>query len=324
MKPGDAVLVPAVVLGRLADDPLERVVVEMRVSPSADAVTTEAAIRADERAKVEAEHERTTNDDLQDDHNERVIRADERRRVAEMLWERIEAEAARYSGGRVNAIVAEAMRMVDDVTSALDGFSTEAATRADERRRVLAEDLKAGTMKHVALWDAINAYSQACGGHPTRGGVARMNAVVQVERSLAAMFAADALEREGGAEPKPQTCNRGGPGCRIKHEGCTPCWDGVVREGGEVKVVSTADVEAVLGSLVWHRADRPTVARAIESIRLRAVDVDARALLGDCGARCYYCGHYEIDYDRAVAQYARCPSCDRHSCWRVVDKGGAG
>lgn len=45
----------------------------------------------------------------------------------------------------------------------------------------------------------IDAYSQACGGHPTRGGGARMNAVVQVERALAAMFAADVLEREGGA-----------------------------------------------------------------------------------------------------------------------------
>lgn len=91
-----------------------------------------------------------------------------------------------------------------------------------------------------------------------------------------------------------------------------------------MKVVSITDVEEVLGALVWHREDQPTVTRALESIRLRAVDVDARALLGDRGARCYYCGHYETDYDRAVEQYARCPSCDRHSCWRVVDKGSAG
>ena len=27
-----------------------------------------------------------------------------------------------------------------------------------------------GCPEHVALWDAINAYSAACGGHPTRGG----------------------------------------------------------------------------------------------------------------------------------------------------------
>lgn len=39
-----------------------------------------------------------------------------------------------------------------------------------------------------------------------------------------------------------------------------------------MKVVSIADVEAVLGALVWHREDQPTVTRAIESIRLRAVN----------------------------------------------------
>ena len=48
-----------------------------------------------------------------------------------------------------------------------------------------------GCPEHVALWDAINAYSAACGGHPTRGGGARMDAVVRVEAALRADY--DAL-----------------------------------------------------------------------------------------------------------------------------------
>lgn len=58
-----------------------------------------------------------------------------------------------------------------------------------------AEALAPGCHEHVALWDAINAYSAACGGHPTRGGGARMDAVVRVEKALRA-----ALRRAKGCD----------------------------------------------------------------------------------------------------------------------------
>lgn len=63
--------------------------------------------------------------------------------------------------------------------------------RADD---AVEEAMAPGCHEHVALWDAINAYSVACGGHPTRGGGARMDAVVRVETALRA-----ALRREKGA-----------------------------------------------------------------------------------------------------------------------------
>ena len=42
--------------------------------------------------------------------------------------------------------------------------------------------------RRVALWEAINAYVRACGGDPSARtvGVARMNAVVAVERAAMA------------------------------------------------------------------------------------------------------------------------------------------
>lgn len=52
---------------------------------------------------------------------EAAIRADERRRVAEKLRERLEADAVRHSGWwRVNEVLAEAMRMVDGAVGDLE------------------------------------------------------------------------------------------------------------------------------------------------------------------------------------------------------------
>lgn len=102
MNPGDAVLVRATYDDYQDDGPQVWVTLATRenCSPCGDTLvlrsqlTTEAAIRADERARVEAEHDRTTNDDLQDAMHERIIRADERRRVAADDLARAVAEAA--------------------------------------------------------------------------------------------------------------------------------------------------------------------------------------------------------------------------------------
>ena len=71
------------------------------------------------------------------------------------------------------------------------GYVAALAGRADDASG--AEAMAPGCHEHVALWDAINAYSVACGGHPTRGGGARMDAVARVEKALRA-----ALRREKG------------------------------------------------------------------------------------------------------------------------------
>ena len=67
-----------------------------------------------------------------------------------------------------------------------------------------------GCPEHVALWDAINAYSAACGGHPTRGGGARMDAVVRVEAALRAALAATdgATGGANDAEAMREACLR--------------------------------------------------------------------------------------------------------------------
>lgn len=46
----------------------------------------------------------------------------------------------------------------------------------------------AGCPEHVALWDAINRYAEALGGSRDRMTTARMDAVVNVERALAAVM----------------------------------------------------------------------------------------------------------------------------------------
>jgi len=71
--------------------------------------------------------------------------------------------------------------------------ATGDATRVPATDDAVEEAMVPGCHEHVALWDAINAYSAACGGHPTRGGGARMDAVVRVEKALRA-----ALRREKG------------------------------------------------------------------------------------------------------------------------------
>lgn len=100
MKPGDAVLVRALMGEDLAHPTRCKVVI----------------------ATAACEHELTMSRAML--VTEAAIRADERRRVAEWLRERIEAEAVRYSGGRVNAVIADALRMVDDAALELDGGAT--------------------------------------------------------------------------------------------------------------------------------------------------------------------------------------------------------
>ena len=99
-----------------------------------------------------------------------------------------------------------------------------------------------GCPEHVALWDAINAYSAACGGHPTRGGGARMDAVVRVEAALRAALAAT-----DGAIP---TASRGGANDA---------------EAGR-RVRNTPDVARAIGSLVdaWDLSDEDS---AVEKLR---------------------------------------------------------
>ena len=61
---------------------------------------------------------------------------------------------------------------------------------------------KPGSPEHVALWDAINLYTQTCGADPSKrvyGNTPRMEAVVAVERALDAMAVAQA-----GSQPARQ------------------------------------------------------------------------------------------------------------------------
>ena len=64
-----------------------------------------------------------------------------------------------------------------------------------------AEAMAPGCHEHVALWDAINAYSVACGGHPTRGGGARMDAVARVEKALRVALRREKESRSDDSRP---------------------------------------------------------------------------------------------------------------------------
>lgn len=79
--------------------------------------------------------------------------------------------------------------------------ATPDATRVPATDDAVEEAMAPGCHEHVALWDAINAYSVACGGHPTRGGGARMDAVARVEKALRAALRREKESRSDDSRP---------------------------------------------------------------------------------------------------------------------------
>lgn len=122
------------------------------------------------------------------------------------------------------------------------------------RADAVEEAMAPGCHEHVALWDAINAYSAACGGHPTRGGGARMDAVVRVEKALRAALRREKESRSDDSRPAS------GQGRRVMEP---------------IRLWRWKDRMGVTGATTWH--DSPLVDGMAEYAALPRADFDALA-----------------------------------------------